>query len=65
MDRLAAMRAYVMDDERIDRWVSMFNRSIDRIEMVDAKERDARTHARLTPNTTMFPGRGAGNIMDM
>jgi len=61
---LAALKAFVMDDERIPGWVSAFNRAVERIDEEDRLEKDSRDSASLTANTTMFAGGGRGfNIL--
>lgn len=60
---LAAARGMVMDDARFPVWVERFNRAIEDIEDEDAKDLDARDHALLAPNTSLFGGRGIYNVL--
>jgi hypothetical protein len=64
---LAAARAFVKDDtpamaSRFDLWQKRFDEAIDRINTVDAIDLDARTHAQLGPDTSMFRGSVTKNI---
>lgn len=64
---LAAARAFVNDDQpamasRFDLWEKRFSRAIDRINIADAIDLDARSHATLSADTSLFSGRGHGNI---
>lgn len=64
---LAAARGLIQDDQptmasRFDLWAKRFERAIQNIKADDANALDARTHATLAPDTTMFSGDGHNNI---
>jgi hypothetical protein len=62
---LAAARAFVHDDTatgRFDLWAQRFSAAINRINAADAIDLDARTHATLNADTSLFHGRSGRNI---
>lgn len=64
---LMAARGFIKDDDptwsaRFDRWEKRFFRAIDQINAADAIDLDARTHAELDADTSLFSGGGDNNI---
>lgn len=64
---LAAAQAFSKDDKptmvsRFELWQKRFLRVLDQIEAEDAIDLDARKHARLSPDTSLFSGQPRSNI---
>jgi len=59
---LAAARGYA-SDEKVDLWEKRFDRAVERIEEEDSLETNASDHAILAPNTSLFGGGGAYNVL--
>lgn len=64
---LAAARGFMLDDSpamqsRFDVWTKRFSHVLDQIEAEDARDLDARTHATLDADTSLFRGGERSNI---
>ena len=60
---LAAAKGFIMDDERIAMWSSMFTRALDRIEREDALDTSASDDSTLSVNTALFRTGSGYNVL--
>lgn len=60
---LAAAQGMVKDDARFPVWAARFARGVEAIEDEDSKDLDARSNTILSPDTSLFTGRGVYNVL--